>query len=99
LKAVAVLRDRIARFPLRANREKESFVKRKAIVGLALMLAGCDLQPNFILVMTTFDVNGSATGQTVIERFRSKEKCQFAGDQWRNSLGDIRGKFICLEPK
>jgi hypothetical protein len=31
---------------------------RKAIAGLVLMLTGCDLQPSYILVMTTFAVNG-----------------------------------------
>jgi hypothetical protein len=72
---------------------------KKALAGIALMLAGCDLHPNFILVMTTIDLNGNATTQTVIQGFRSKEKCQFAGDQWHNTLGDIRGKFTCLEPK
>jgi hypothetical protein len=73
---------------------------RKMIAGLTLLFAGCGPQPNYILVMTTFDLNGSATGQTVIEGFRSKEKCQFAGDQWRNSLANTGvGKFTCLEPK
>lgn len=72
---------------------------RKAIAGFALLLAGCDLQPNVILVMTTFDANGVATTQTAIEGFRSKEKCQSAGDQWHKSLGDIRGRFTCLDPK
>jgi hypothetical protein len=52
------------------------------------------------LVMTTFELNGGATGTTVIEGFRSKEKCQFAGDQWRNSLPNTSmGTFTCLEPK
>jgi len=73
---------------------------RKMIAGLTLLFAGCGPQPNYILVMTTFDLNGSATGQTVIEGFRSKEKCQFAGDQWRNSLANTGvSKFTCLEPK
>jgi hypothetical protein len=78
---------------------------RKAIASSVLMLAGCGAQPNYILVMTTFDVNGPtgtlAVGtQTVIQGFRSKEKCQFAGDQWRNSPGTPDGsKFVCLEPK
>ena len=73
---------------------------RKAIAGSVLMLSGCNLQPNYILVMTTFELNGGATGQAVIEGFRSKEKCQFAGDQWRNSLPNAGvGNFACLEPK
>ena len=73
---------------------------RKAIAALALMLAGCGLQPNYILVMTTFGEHGYISTQTVIQEFRSKEKCQFAGDQWRNSpwMNDS-SKFVCLEPK
>jgi hypothetical protein len=70
----------------------------KAIAVFALMTAGCGLQPNFILVMTTFDANGVANTQTVIQGFQGKEKCQSAGDQWHKSLGDIRGQFTCLEP-
>jgi hypothetical protein len=75
-------------------------VMKRAIAGLVLMLGGCSPQPNYILAMTTFEINGSATGVTVIEGFRSKEKCQYAGDQWRNSLANTGvGQFICLEPK
>jgi hypothetical protein len=70
----------------------------QAIIVLALMLVGCDLHPNYILVMTTFDIHGSATGQAVIEGFRSKENCQVAGDQWRNSVGESLGKYTCLLP-
>jgi hypothetical protein len=76
---------------------------RKAIAGLVVMLGGCGLQPNYILVMTTFVVNANSVAvgtQTVIEGFRSKEKCEFAGDQWRNSPGmPDSSKFVCLEPK
>jgi hypothetical protein len=73
---------------------------RKAIASSVLMLAGCDLQPNYILVMTTLDVHATPSTQTVIQGFRSKEKCQFAGDQWRNSPGmNDSSKFVCLEPK
>jgi len=53
------------------------------------VLAGCTQQDpggNFILVMTTFNGGGVVTTQTVIPGFRSKEKCNFAGDQWHNSL-------------
>jgi hypothetical protein len=70
-----------------------------AIAGLVLMLGGCSPQPNYILAMTTFEINGSATGVTVIEGFRSKDKSQSAGDQWRNSVGDGFGRYVCLEPK
>lgn len=31
---------------------------RKVIAGLVLMLGGCDLHPNYILVMTTFGEHG-----------------------------------------
>jgi len=80
---------------------------RQVIAGLTLILASCDLQPNYILVMTTFDANGSAPAETVIRGSRSKEKCQFAGDQWitgtkpsPGSLGtNDRFVFTCLEPK
>jgi hypothetical protein len=72
------------------------------------MLTGCGLQSNCILVMTTFDGNGVVTTQTVIQGFRNKAKCQFAGEQWRNAMGTIRPlgnfdrnpfEFACLEPK
>ena len=76
---------------------------RKAISGLVLMLGGCGAQPNYILVMTTFGLNANTVvvgTQTVIQGFPSKEKCEFAGDQWRNSPGMPDGsKFVCLEPK
>jgi hypothetical protein len=39
-------------------------------------------------------------GTTVVEGFRSKEKCQSAGEQWRNSLPNSGvGNFTGLEPK
>lgn len=73
---------------------------RKAIAGSVLILAGCGAQPNYILVMTTFDINNVPNTQTVIQGFRSKEKCEFAGDQWYKSLGEPNtSKFVCLEPR
>lgn len=82
---------------------------RKAIVALAFVpMMGCNLQPNFILVMTTFDGSGIATTQSVIQGFRSKEKCEFAGHQWHNAMpwnvkmpgNSDRDPFVfsCLEP-
>ena len=64
------------------------------------ILAGCDIQPNYVLVMTTYDEHGFVSTQTLIQGFRSKEKCQFAGDQWRKSeVNDNNtGKFVCLAP-
>jgi hypothetical protein len=81
---------------------RSSFMMRKAIAGFVLLLAGCG-QPNYILVMTTFAANANSVAvgtQTAIQGFRSKEACQFAGDQWHSSLGtDTSNKFVCLEPK
>lgn len=73
---------------------------RKAIAGSVLVLAGCGAQPNYILVMTTFDTNSAPNTQTVVQGFPSKEQCEFAGDQWYKSLGEHNiNKFVCLEPK
>lgn len=82
---------------------------QRATISFPVMLAACGAQQNFILVMTTLDGNGVATTQTVIQGFRSKEQCKFAGDQWHNSMPwnvKMGGNFtkdpfvyICLEPK
>jgi hypothetical protein len=73
---------------------------KRAVAFLMLMLAGCGLQSNYTLVMTTLAENGGATGLTAIEGYRSKEICPSAGNQWRNSLPNIgEGSFTCLEPR
>jgi hypothetical protein len=89
------------RSPIAADRRLSGdLMMRKAIAGLVVMLGGCGLQRNYILVMTTFSEHGYISIQTVIQEFRSKEKCQFAGDQWRSSpwMNDS-SEFACLEPK
>lgn len=73
---------------------------RKTAACCTLMLIGCNSQPSVTLVMTTFAANGGATGITALEGFPSKEKCQSAGAQWRDSLGvPDWGRFVCLETK
>jgi hypothetical protein len=78
---------------------------RPSLTLFATLLAcwsstGCDLQPSYALVMTTYDERTFVSTQTVIQGFRSKEKCQFAGDQWRHSEVNLinTGRFVCLEP-